>query len=133
MPLSYAAQSASVCITSRRSLGRTISFGGIGPINAGIPRAVSTISHRRPCWGNWDRDGLDDLLGRVYRQRFQCTVHAVGDRAIEQTLNAMARAQREFPRAARRHRIEHCAICPPDLQDRVRAQHIMPAMQPAFF
>jgi predicted amidohydrolase YtcJ len=59
-------------------------------------------------------------------------VHAVGHRAIEQTLNAMAPAQRERPLHGRRHRIEHCAICPPDLQDRVRAQHIVPAMQPAF-
>jgi predicted amidohydrolase YtcJ len=81
----------------------------------------------------WDQEGLDDLLGRAHRQGFQCTVHAVGDRAIEQTLNAMARAQREFPRGGLRHRIEHCAICPPDLRDRVRAQHIVPAMQPAFF
>jgi predicted amidohydrolase YtcJ len=81
----------------------------------------------------WDQDGLDDLLGRAHQQGFQCTVHAVGDRAIEQTLNAMARAQREYPRQGLRHRIEHCAICPPDLQDRVRAQHIVPAMQPAFF
>jgi predicted amidohydrolase YtcJ len=81
----------------------------------------------------WDQEGLDDLLGRAHRQGFQCTVHAVGDRAIEQTLNAMARAQRDFPRERLRHRIEHCAICPPDLRDRVRAQHIVPAMQPAFF
>jgi predicted amidohydrolase YtcJ len=81
----------------------------------------------------WNQEGLDDLLGRAHRQGFQCTVHAVGDRAIEQTLNAMARAQREFPRQGLRHRIEHCAICPPDRRDRVRAQHIMPAMQPAFF
>jgi predicted amidohydrolase YtcJ len=81
----------------------------------------------------WDQDGLDELIGRAHRQGFQCTVHAVGDRAIEQTLNAMARAQREFPRDGLRHRIEHCAICPPDLQDRVRVQHIVPAMQPAFF
>jgi predicted amidohydrolase YtcJ len=81
----------------------------------------------------WDQEGLDALLGRAHRQGFQCTVHAVGDRAIEQTLNAMARAQREFPRERLRHRIEHCAICPPDLRDRVRAQHIVPAMQPAFF
>jgi predicted amidohydrolase YtcJ len=66
----------------------------------------------------WNQEGLDDLLG---------------DRAIEQTLNAMARAQGEFPRERLRHRIEHCAICPPDLRDRVRAQHIVPAMQPAFF
>jgi predicted amidohydrolase YtcJ len=81
----------------------------------------------------WDQQGLDDLLGRAHRQGFQCTVHAVGDRAIEQTLNALARAQRECPRDGLRHRIEHCAICPPDLRDRVRAQHIVPAMQPAFF
>jgi predicted amidohydrolase YtcJ len=81
----------------------------------------------------WDQQGLDDPIGRAHRQGFQCTVHAVGDRAIEQTLNAMTRAQREFPRQGPRHRIEHCAICPPDLQERMRAQHIVPAMQPAFF
>jgi predicted amidohydrolase YtcJ len=74
-----------------------------------------------------------NLIGRAHRQGFQCTVHAVGDRAIEQTLNAMVGAQREFPRDGLSHRIEHCAICPPDLRDRVCAQHIVPAMQPAFF
>ena len=79
------------------------------------------------------QDELDDLLGRAHRQGFQCTVHAVGDRAIEQTLQAMARAQREAPREGLRHRIEHCGICPPDLQQRVHAQGIVPAMQPAFF
>jgi predicted amidohydrolase YtcJ len=81
----------------------------------------------------WSQEDLDDLLGRAHRQGFQCTVHAVGDRAIEQTLDAMARAQREAPRAGLRHRIEHCGICPPDLRARVRGQGIVPAMQPAFF
>jgi len=81
----------------------------------------------------WDQEDLDDLLGQAHRQGFQCTVHAVGDRAIEQTLDAMARAQREAPRQGLRHRIEHCGICPPDLRARVHAQHILPIMQPAFF
>lgn len=81
----------------------------------------------------WQQQQLDDMLGRAHRAGFQCTVHAVGDRAIEQTLDAMARAQSEFPREGLRHRIEHCAILPPDLQRRVRAQGIVPAMQPAFF
>jgi len=81
----------------------------------------------------WKQEELDGLLGRAHRLGFQCTVHAVGDRAIEQTLDAMARAQRESPREGLRHRIEHCGICPPDLQQRVRAQGIVPAMQPAFF
>ncbi len=81
----------------------------------------------------WEQDELDDLLGRAHRLGFQCTVHAVGDRAIEQTLNAMARAQREAPREGLRHRIEHCGICPADLQARVHGQRIVPIMQPAFF
>src|SRR5262249_31080469 len=81
----------------------------------------------------WEQEELDELLGRAHRIGFQCTVHAVGDRAIEQTLNAMARAQREAPRSGLRHRIEHCGICPADLQDRVHGQRILPIMQPAFF
>jgi predicted amidohydrolase YtcJ len=81
----------------------------------------------------WSQEDLDDLIGRAHRQGFQCTVHAVGDRAIEQTLNAMRRAQQEFPRDGLRHRIEHCGICPPDLRARVREQGILPIMQPAFF
>jgi predicted amidohydrolase YtcJ len=81
----------------------------------------------------WEQEELDELLGRAHRLGFQCTVHAVGDRAIEQTLNAMARAQREAPREGLRHRIEHCGICPTDLQNRVHAQRIVPIMQPAFF
>lgn len=81
----------------------------------------------------WEQEELDELLGRAHRLGFQCTVHAVGDRAIEQTLNAMGRAQREAPRQGLRHRIEHCGICPADLQRRVHGQRIIPIMQPAFF
>jgi len=46
----------------------------------------------------WQQDELDDLIGRAHRAGWQCTVHVVGDRAVEQTLNAMARAQSEAPR-----------------------------------
>jgi predicted amidohydrolase YtcJ len=81
----------------------------------------------------WKQDELDDLIGRAHRAGFQCTVHAVGDRAIQQTLDAMLVAQEQFPRQNLRHRIEHCAILPPDLQARVVAQGIVPSMQPAFF
>jgi hypothetical protein len=81
----------------------------------------------------WDQEELDGLLGRAHRLGWQCTVHAVGDKAIEQTLDALARAQREHPRAGLRHRIEHCGITPPDLQRRIVEQGVVPAMQPAFF
>ena len=60
-------------------------------------------------------------------------VRELGDRAIDQTLTALARAQQAHPRGGLRHRIEHCGICPPDLQARVARLGIVPAMQPAFF
>ena len=81
----------------------------------------------------WQQAELDDLIGRAHRAGWQCTVHAVGDRAIEMALNAMEAAQREDPRTGLRHRIEHCAIVPPDLADRIVAFGIVPAIQPAFF
>ncbi|HMO54722.1 MAG TPA: amidohydrolase family protein, partial [Tepidiformaceae bacterium] len=81
----------------------------------------------------WEQDELDDLIGKAHRAGWQCTVHAVGDKAIEQTLNAMERAMREFPREGLRHRIDHCGITPSDLQARIKQLGIVPVMQPAFF
>lgn len=81
----------------------------------------------------YSQDELNGLLLAAHRAGFQVTMHTVGDRAIENGLNGLANAQAIFPRENLRHRLEHCAICPPDLQRRVKAQGVVPAMQPAFF
>jgi predicted amidohydrolase YtcJ len=81
----------------------------------------------------WSQDELDDLIDRAHRANFQVTMHTLGDRAIEQGLNAIERALGATPRPDPRPRLEHCGICPPDLQQRVRALGVTPAMQPAFF
>lgn len=81
---------------------------------------------------NFSQPELDELLLRAHRTGFQVTAHAVGDRAIEATLDALASATSAVPRGGLRHRIEHCAILPPDLQERVVSQGIIPVMQPAF-
>jgi predicted amidohydrolase YtcJ len=81
----------------------------------------------------WSQEELDGLIGRAHRAGWQCTVHAVGDRAIEMTLNAMERAQAATPRVGLRHRIEHCGMTPPDLVERIVRFGIVPAVQPVFF
>ncbi len=81
----------------------------------------------------YGQEELDSMLLAAHRAGFQVTMHTVGDKAIENGLNGLAAAQAAFPRENLRHRLEHCAICPPDLQRRVRLQGIVPAMQPAFF
>jgi predicted amidohydrolase YtcJ len=78
------------------------------------------------------QEELDKWVEKARLQDFQVTMHAVGDRAIEMCLNAFDRADRGAPSADPRHRIEHCAMCPPDLIRRVREQGVIPVVQPTF-
>jgi predicted amidohydrolase YtcJ len=81
----------------------------------------------------WSQAELDGMIDRAHRAGFQVTMHALGDRAVEQGLNAIEHALAATPRPDPRPRLEHCGICPPDLQARVRRLGVTPAMQPAFF
>lgn len=81
----------------------------------------------------WQQNELEAMTEAAHRAGFQVTVHAVGDRAIENYLDAIGKAMEAFPRENLRHRIEHCAILAPDLRPRVRRLGIVTAMQPAFF
>jgi predicted amidohydrolase YtcJ len=80
----------------------------------------------------WTQEQLDAMITRAHRAGWQCTMHAVGDRAIASCILAHERAQQTFPRDDARPRIEHCALCPPDLQDGIVRLGITPVMQPAF-
>jgi hypothetical protein len=48
-------------------------------------------------------------------------------------LNAYERVLARHPRADHRHRLEHCAICPPDLVRQIAKLGVVPVLQPAFF
>jgi predicted amidohydrolase YtcJ len=81
----------------------------------------------------YEQDELNDLVERAHTAGFQVTAHTVGDRAIEMMLNAYERVLAMHPRADHRHRLEHCAICPPDLVARIARLGVVPVLQPAFF
>lgn len=63
---------------------------------------------------------------------YQLAVHAIGDAAIEQTLDAMEKALDANPDPERRHRIEHCGFSRPDQIVRMARLGIEPAPQPVF-
>ncbi|MFI6097662.1 amidohydrolase [Lentzea sp. NPDC051213] len=63
---------------------------------------------------------------------WQLAIHAIGDRAIDFTLDAVAEAQRQRPRADARHRIEHCGLVRPDQLERIAALGLIPVVQPTF-
>lgn len=67
-----------------------------------------------------------------HRKGYRFAIHAIGDAAIEQVLNALESALADTPDPNRRHRIEHCGWLRPDQMARMQAAHILPAPQPAF-
>jgi len=115
----------------------------VGPLKVFIDGSSSgpTAATRDPYTSNpndsgmlyMDQDHLDSLVERGHAAGHQVTCHAVGDRAVEMMLNSLEKAMAKHPRTDPRHRIEHCGICPPDLQERIRKMGVIPIAQPVFF
>ena len=69
---------------------------------------------------------LDELVLRLHRAGLQVCIHSNGDREIAMVLTAIERAQASHPRAAARHRIEHCSIVDAALVARIKAAGVVP-------
>ncbi len=78
-----------------------------------------------------DTAALEAFVVEAHRRGFQCAFHAVGDRAVEQALQAYEKARQSLPRAAR-HRIEHAQLIYSDHMQRVKEAGVVMSLQPAF-
>jgi predicted amidohydrolase YtcJ len=79
------------------------------------------------------REVLHGLFDRYHRQGWQLAIHAIGDAAIEATLQGFeAMDSADHPVAGRRHRIEHCEFVRPDQITRMAARGIEAVPQMIF-
>jgi predicted amidohydrolase YtcJ len=113
------------------SLGVRAGFGGsilrAGPIKVFVDGGAERVAMRSG-GGVWRTrpDELRDIVTRATRSGLQVAAHAIGDGAIE----AMCDAVEAAGDAILRHRVEHCTICPPDLQARLARLRMVAVMQP---
>ncbi|WP_066250304.1 amidohydrolase [Neobacillus drentensis] len=80
----------------------------------------------------YTEDELFSIFSKAHQNDYQITVHAQGDKAIEQYLSVIERLLHEHPRQGHRHRVEHLGICPPDLQEKAKALNVIPILNPSF-
>jgi predicted amidohydrolase YtcJ len=78
------------------------------------------------------QEQLDEQVKASHDAGFQVAIHAIGDRAIDVTINAIERALKENPRENHRHRIEHCGLATPELRKRIKELGIVAVPQPPF-
>ncbi len=78
-----------------------------------------------------DAGELKEQVLRAHTGGMQVAIHAIGDRAVELALDAIAHAQEAVP-YGRRHRIIHCQIMRPELFKRFRELGVVADIQPKF-
>jgi predicted amidohydrolase YtcJ len=98
-----------------------------GPVKVFVDGGAERIATRSG-GGVWRTtpDELRELVARATAAGLQVAAHAVGDAAIEAMCDAVEAAHGE----QMRHRVEHCTICPPDLQARIARLGMVAVMQP---
>jgi len=112
-------------------LGVLKGFGGpmlrAGPVKVFVDGGAERVVMRAGggVWRTTPAE-LGTLVDRASRAGLQVAAHAIGDGAIEAMCDAVEAAGAK----GLRHRVEHCTICPADLQVRLAKLGMVAVMQP---
>ncbi len=82
--------------------------------------------------GFWESQELNDTVALYDRLGFQVLLHGIGDKAINQALNAFEYASKTNGTSGRRHRIEHAEVPVLDDLARFKALGVIASTQPMF-
>jgi predicted amidohydrolase YtcJ len=97
---------------------------GDGPVKLMLPEATGLSAAGR-------RELVDSVV-EAHRSGRQIAIHAVTAESVERALDALASALRQYPREGHRHRIEHAAVCPPRLSERIAELGVVVVSNPGF-
>jgi len=70
---------------------------------------------------------LTELVTRCHEAGLRVAIHAIGDRGIDIALDAIEYAQKIGLSKSLRHRIEHCSVCGPKQQERIKTLGVVPS------
>jgi predicted amidohydrolase YtcJ len=101
--------------------------GSVGAGNAAVARPYNDSGELGAL--NYPREAIVDFLRRAEAAGLQTAIHAIGDRAIDQVLEAHAAVHTS---AALRHRIEHFELASPAQVRRAAELSLNLSMQPNF-
>lgn len=81
---------------------------------------------------NPSKEELIEIFQVASELGFPLAVHAVEKEEVEATVEALETHARQNPDSILTHRIEHCSVAPPQLQDRLAKLNAMVVTQPGF-
>lgn len=122
---------------SEKLSGNRVRINGV-KLYADGSLGASTAALREPYTDDPQNSGLlrygdEELAGlvtKVDEAGYQVIIHAIGDRAIEQAVEALSIVT--GGRNPRRHRVEHASLLPRDLRSKMKKRNIRATVQPCF-
>ena len=105
--------------------------GDVGPRTAALSEPYADDP---ACYGTlyYTQEEVNAFVLKAHKAGLQVAMHAVGDGAVEQALDAYGAALGAHPRDDHRHRIEHCEIIREEQIERARRLGVALAIQPPF-
>lgn len=105
--------------------------GDVGPHTAALSQPYADAPE---CHGTlyYSQEQIDAFVLQAHEQGLQVAMHAVGDAAVQQALDAYQRALSAHPRNDHRHRIEHCEVMRDDQIQLAQRLGVALAIQPPF-
>jgi predicted amidohydrolase YtcJ len=105
--------------------------GDVGPHTAALSEPYVNDPE---CYGTlyYTQEEIDAFVLKAHTAGLQVAMHAVGDAAVEQALNAYEAALNAHPRDDHRHRIEHCEVIREEQIQRAQRLGMALAIQPPF-
>jgi predicted amidohydrolase YtcJ len=105
--------------------------GDVGPHTAAL---TEPYADQPDCYGTlyYSQEEIDAFVLQAHQEGMQVAMHAIGDAAIDQALDAYEAALNAHPRDDHRHRIEHADVIREDQIQRVRRLGLALAVQPPF-
>ncbi|MCI2058488.1 MAG: amidohydrolase [Oscillibacter sp.] len=120
-------------LTDRCSINcvKLLSDGSLGARTAAMraPYFDAPETHGLP---SFTQDELDGLVLTAHENGAPVAIHAIGDRAIEMSLDAIEHAGKAMPGRRFRDGIVHCQITDPALLNRFRELDVLAFIQPIF-
>lgn len=80
----------------------------------------------------FSQNELNYFVSKAHEDELQIALHAIGDRAIGQVLNAYEKAQNIYYRSDHRHRIEHFELANREQIKKAKDLELIISVQPAF-
>jgi len=78
------------------------------------------------------QEELTEQVLRAHQAGFQVAIHAIEEGPVGAAARSLEHALHRGPEIGRRHRVEHCSVCPPPLLQGLKDARAIVVTQPAF-